>query len=269
PERSKFFSLVSCALVPAARDVRETAAEARVSRVFDRIERECARLFRGQSAVTDRFGAEWSRTYNGLDARLETHGGRAVLALLYPPNALFLVLPLALAVNWSIALNMWLLGAFMYLWGLRRGLHPVAAFACGALVMFCAPHFLHIYAGHLTNLAAMAWVPLIFLAIDEWLRSQRFGWCLLGMLGVAMQILAGHPQYVFYTALGAGIYSLARLAALAGPRLRAAGGLLSLHPGGALLAAAQLLVGIQTTSETIRGKPLPLTFTSQFPMPSE
>jgi len=83
PERSKFFSLVSCALVPAARDVRETAAEARVSRVFDRIERECPRLFRGQSAVTDRFGAEWSRTYNGLDARLETHGGRAVLAPLF------------------------------------------------------------------------------------------------------------------------------------------------------------------------------------------
>jgi len=190
-------------------------------------------------------------------------------ALLYPPNALFLVLPLALAVNWSIALNMWMLGAFMYLWALRRGLHPVAAFACGALIMFCAPHFLHIYAGHLTNLAAMAWVPLIFLAIDEWLRSQRFAWCLLGMLAVAMQILAGHPQYVFYTAVAAGIYSLARLAAFAGPRLRAAGGLLSLHPGGALLAAAQLLVGIQTTSETIRGKPLPFSFAAQFPMPPE
>ena len=190
-------------------------------------------------------------------------------ALLYPPNLLFLVLPLPLAVNWSIALNMWLLGAFMYLWALRRGLHPVAAFTCGALIMFCAPHFLHIYAGHLTNLAAMAWVPLIFLAIDEWLRSQRFGWCLLGMLAVAMQILAGHPQYVFYTAIGAGIYSLVRLVALPGGRLRAAGGLLTLHTGGALLAAAQLVVGIQTTQETIRGNPLPLSFASQFPLPPE
>ena len=83
PARGKFFSLVSCALVPVARDTRETAAEARVSRIFDRIERECPRLFRGQSAVTDRFGAGWSRTYNGLDARLETHGGRAVLAPLF------------------------------------------------------------------------------------------------------------------------------------------------------------------------------------------
>ena len=190
-------------------------------------------------------------------------------ALLYPPNLLFLVLPLALAVNWSIALNMWLLGAFMYLWALRRGLHPLAAFACGALIMFCAPHFLHIYAGHLTNLAAMAWVPLLFLAIDEWLRSRRFGWCLLGMFAVAMQILAGHPQYVFYTAVGAGVYSLVRLLTHAGPRLLLGGGLLTLYAGGALLAAVQLLTGIETTQETIRGKPVPYAFAAEFPFPPE
>jgi hypothetical protein len=190
-------------------------------------------------------------------------------ALLYPPNLLFLALPLPLAVNWTIALNVWLLGAFMYLWMLRRGLRPLAAFTCGALLMFCAPHFLHIYAGHLTNLAAMTWVPLIFLSIDEWLRSQRFGWCMLGMAAVAMQILAGHPQYVFYTAIGAALYSAVRLIGSPGRRLAAAGGLLTLHPGGALLAAAQLLIGIQTTHETIRGKPLPFSFASQFPLPPE
>jgi hypothetical protein len=80
PSRDRIFSLASCALVPAERDPREAAEEQRVSRIFDRIERECVPLFRGQSAVTDRYGAEWSRTYTGLDARLETHAGRAVLA---------------------------------------------------------------------------------------------------------------------------------------------------------------------------------------------
>jgi hypothetical protein len=190
-------------------------------------------------------------------------------ALLYPPNWLFLVLPLARAVNWSIALNMWLLGAFMYLWGLRRGQHPVAAFACGAIVMFGAPHFLHIAAGHLTNLAAMTWAPLIFLTIDEWLRARRPGWLLLGMLAVAMQILAGHPQYVFYTAIGAAVYALVRLPEVSGSRLRAAAGLLTIHAGGAMLAAAQLLPGFQATEETIRGKPLPFSFASEFPFPIE
>src|SRR5438309_7038748 len=49
-------------------------------------------------------------------------------ALLYPPNWLFMALPLPLAVNWSIALNVWMLGAFMYLWGVQRRLQPFAAF---------------------------------------------------------------------------------------------------------------------------------------------
>lgn len=78
--RDRLFSLAACGLVPAVRDPREAAEEERVSRILDRIERECPRVFRGETAVTDRYGAEWSRTYHGLDARLETRAGRAVFA---------------------------------------------------------------------------------------------------------------------------------------------------------------------------------------------
>lgn len=85
PSREKVFSLASCALVAGTRDPGEAAAEARVSRIFDRIERSCPALFRGQTTVTDRYGAEWSRTYTGLDARLETHAGRVVLAPFFRP----------------------------------------------------------------------------------------------------------------------------------------------------------------------------------------
>ena len=152
-------------------------------------------------------------------------------ALLYPPNFLFLALPLPLAANWSIALNVWLLGAFMYLWTLRRGLQPFAAFVSAALLMFCAPHFLHVRAGHITLLAAMPWTPLLFLAIDEWLGSRRLVWCLFGMLAVGMQILAGSPQFVYFTAIVAGGYALLRLFEPAERRLTAAVGLLSFHAG--------------------------------------
>src|SRR5437667_3164923 len=133
-------------------------------------------------------------------------------ALLYPPNWLFLALPLPLATNWSIALSVWLLGAFMYLWAWRRGLHPFAAFVSAALLMFCAPYFLHVPAGHLNILCAIPWIPLLFLAIEEWLASRRLAWCLIGMLTVSMQILSGHPQYVYFTALAAGGYALLRVA---------------------------------------------------------
>ncbi len=181
-------------------------------------------------------------------------------ALLYPPNWLFLVLPLTAAANWSIALNVWLLGAFMYLWALRRGLHPFAGFVAAALLMFCAPHFLRVHAGHIASMAAMAWVPLVFLALDEWAAARRPGWLLLGMAAVAMQILAGHPQTVYLTALAAGLYSVLRLQILAPA---------AIYAGGAALAAVQLLASLQATSETIRDRPVPFEFARSFGFPPE
>ena len=73
---------MSCALRPAARDPAEAAKERRISALFDRIERACPRVFRGQTAVTEPFLKGWARNYNGLDARLEAFGDHAVLNLL-------------------------------------------------------------------------------------------------------------------------------------------------------------------------------------------
>lgn len=72
-------SVVSCALVPAPRDPTDVEKERQVSALFDRIERRCPALFRGQTAVTEPFGSGWSRNYGGLDARLEAFGERVLL----------------------------------------------------------------------------------------------------------------------------------------------------------------------------------------------
>ncbi len=77
--RGRLLGLASCALVRAERDPADIAAEERMSKVFDRIERECPRLFRGHTSMTEPLGDGWSRTYAGLEARLETHHGRVVL----------------------------------------------------------------------------------------------------------------------------------------------------------------------------------------------
>ena len=45
-------------------------------------------------------------------------------ALLYPPNLLYLALPLPQAINWGVALHVFLMGAFMYAWMKFRGLRP-------------------------------------------------------------------------------------------------------------------------------------------------
>lgn len=180
--------------------------------------------------------------------------------LLYPPNWLFLFLPSAAAINWTLTLNIFAIGAFTFFWMRVRGLHPVASFFAGALIMFSGPHFLHVFAGHLPHLAAMTWSPLIFCAIDGLFITRKVRWCLLGMFAVATQVVAGFPQYVFYTALIAGFYSALRL--IRNWNTSLAVKLPAIYPGGAALAAVQLLPAIEATRETARGVRVPFEFAS-------
>ncbi|HEY5992829.1 MAG TPA: hypothetical protein VIU10_09635, partial [Candidatus Udaeobacter sp.] len=188
-------------------------------------------------------------------------------ALLYPPNWLFLVLSTPVAINWSVALHVFAFGAFMFFWMKQRGLSAVASFFGGMLVMFCGAFFPHVFAGHLPQVSAMTWTPLIFCSIDAVFRTQRARWSLLGMFAVAMQTLAGFPQYVFYTAIVAGLYAALHLIGHWNWRVAAAS--LGIYPGGALLAAVQLLPAIQTTRETTRGFRLPFQFASMLSLPPE
>ena len=211
-------------------------------------------------------------------------------ATLYPPNLLLLFLPLPLAINWSIALNVWLMGVFMYAWAAFRGLKPLACFVAGVLLMFCGPHFIHLYAGHIVNMATMAWAPLIFLAIDGVFACgsdggprRLLGWCLLGMFAVAMQIFAGHPQYLFYTGIAAGLYMLlgAVQTLVAQRRTQGTGqtifralilpscALAVIYVGGVALAAVQFFTAMQASGETIRSVKVPFEFASMFGFPPE
>ena len=72
-------SVVSCALRPATRDPADVEREKRASMLFDRIEKACRTLFRGQTAVAEPLNGGWSRYYSGLDARLEAYADRVVL----------------------------------------------------------------------------------------------------------------------------------------------------------------------------------------------
>src|SRR5262249_28193054 len=122
--------------------------------------------------------------------------------------------------------------------------------------------------GHLPNLCTMAWIPPVFLAIDMWIMRRDARAVLLGIAAVAMQIFAGHPQYVFYGAIGAGLYGMVRLAQ-ADQKMKCAWGLLSMYPGGAALAAVQLLTAVQASGETVRQAHLPWDFVAMFGFPPE
>jgi len=225
-------------------------------------------------------------------------------ALLYPLNFPYLILPLNAAINTGIILHVFLMGLFMFLWVRQRRLHPLAALLSGIIAMFCGAHFLHIYAGHLPNLCAMIWVPLILLAVDGLLEKPSLGWVLMGSFAFAMQILAGHPQYVYYTGMTILVY--APLSIFAGsPRLNvqadggishhgnqdgfsgrnggmgrsffpriAAGGrpliaIAAMIAAGAALSAVQILPGLEAARESVRTGGVPFSFAAMFSFPPE
>ena len=190
-------------------------------------------------------------------------------ALLYPPNLIFLFLPLPLAIAWSFALHVFLFGTCVYAWGCGRGLNRLPAFIAGAAAMFGAGFFLHIHAGHLSNICTMAWVPLVFLSMDRWMKTRRFVWILLAAASAALQVFAGHIQYFYFGALVAAAYGFGLLAVRRENRLGAALGLVAIYPIAFILAAAQILPGMDAAAESVRGGGTPYGFAAMFSFPPE
>jgi len=189
-------------------------------------------------------------------------------ALLYPLNAFFLVLPLSKAINVSVALHVFLLGLFMFLWASYRGLHPAACLVSAVIVMFCGPHFMQIYAGHLPHLCTMTWAPLVFLSIDGVLEKRSSRWCLLGVFAVTMQILAGYPQHVFYTGVASSVY-VGLCLFRTDRKFSAVFGFFAIYAGACLLAAIQLLPGIEVAAESVRSHGASYEFAARFSFPPE
>ncbi len=190
-------------------------------------------------------------------------------ALLYPPNVIFLFLPLCRAANLSLLMHLVILGWGMHSLASRRGLHPLAAWL-GALVLpLSGSVFPHVYAGHLPNLCTMAWTPWVFSGLEDFYRHRRLQGLLLASAAVCLQILAGHVQYVFYTAIAAGLHAL--ICSITEPpvRRRALPAVAAIYLAAAALSAAQLLPGLAGVSEGVRHAKLGLNFTSMFSFPPE
>ncbi len=190
-------------------------------------------------------------------------------ALLYPPNWLHLFLPLGPALNLGIILHVFFAGFFTYLWALHRGMNPLSAFVTGVIFMWGGAYYLHLFAGHLPNLCSMVWGPLILLSVDALLeRPAAAQWLLLGIFAVSMQVLAGHPQYVYFTAIIAWIYGVIHL-----DKVKASwtflASLAAIYAGASLLTAVQLWTGIQAYSECSRNIPLAFQSAASFSFPPE
>jgi hypothetical protein len=200
--------------------------------------------------------------------------GNPQYGLFYPPNWLHFFLPTGWAINLIAAFHFWLAGLLTASWCRSRGASTVACLVGGTIFALSGPVMLHLYAGHLTYLCAVAWTPAIFMACDRIVERRGTGSILLGATMVAMQFLAGYPQPVFYTAILVVPYVTAHVWFSVEPRrvragARALATVAAMYLLGAALAGAQLFPALAAARESVRATPLDFAQASTYALPLE
>ncbi|HUW61884.1 MAG TPA: hypothetical protein VMZ06_12865 [Candidatus Bathyarchaeia archaeon] len=189
-------------------------------------------------------------------------------ALFYPPNLIYLFLPLAKALNLDLAFHVFLMGALTFAWARGRGLTRLASFFAGVTAMFSGAFFMHVFGGHLTMIAVFAWSPLLFLAVDKTIEQPRVSWVLGGAFAVTMMLLAGSPHPVFIVGVGVGLYVLLHLRRVAmSPKRLAALAVMAAAP--LLLTAIQLWPSLEVAGASMRGAGASYDFTTTRSFPPE
>jgi len=126
-------------------------------------------------------------------------------ATLYPPNLLYLLLPQTWAVGVLVAIHLAVAatGAAALARACRGGRLPSAA--AGLAFICIAPVQARLLIGQLQFTEAISWLPWIMVATVLLLREPtRAAWLALSAL-IGWQILAGHPQAVWISAVSAGL----------------------------------------------------------------
>jgi hypothetical protein len=209
------------------------------------------------------------------------------MAVLYPPDLLFAALSFPRAVAVSQWLHLSLAAGGMYALCRRGwGLDPLAA--GGGALAFAGAGFFGAHMGHLNQVHASAWLPLVALCVlrlaATWGRPGPPGtagapetgparllggvpWLAAGGTAVALQLTAGHTQEAYYSLLAVGllaagytVFPPAR-APVRWTHLTAYGAAVL---NGALLAGAQLLPAIELTRHSYRQGGIPLEEATAF-----
>ncbi len=134
------------------------------------------------------------------------------VGLLYPPNWLVTPLDAPTAITVSLLLHVaWALAGAYRVARATLGLDQLPALVAAAV--FGLSGYMGAKVENINQFQALAWMPWLFLLLHHAIHGQtrrdklRYG-LLLGV-GLALQLLAGHPQTVFISGLGLGMYAIA------------------------------------------------------------
>ena len=123
--------------------------------------------------------------------------------MLYPFNILLVGIYGAIGADWSlkaqcvfVVFHFYLAGLFTYI--LARDLRVGRAGASVAAVTFMLCGFMTAHAGHLNQMSAAAWMPLIFFLFNRSLTRRRLSYAIAAGAAMGIALLAGHLQSIFY-----------------------------------------------------------------------
>ncbi len=127
-----------------------------------------------------------------------------LVAVLYPPNLLYLVLTPEHAMETLALFHLLLAAALLYSFGRALGLSRTASMV-GGLVYSCSAFLAH---RHLTPplIATLAWIPGPFISVARIHRGGGAVWCAALMVSVAMLILSGYVIYTTYALQALALY---------------------------------------------------------------
>jgi hypothetical protein len=120
------------------------------------------------------------------------------MALFYPATLLFFVLPLPYALSYDLILHVVLAGFFTY--HLARQTAAVGrAGALAAGITFAFSGFFAAQAGHINQISAAVWLPLMLLLFDRAYKRRSLLSTLLCGAVIGLTLLAGHTQETYMT----------------------------------------------------------------------
>lgn len=116
---------------------------------------------------------------------------------LYPLNIALAFIPPFLSMNYSIMIALMVAGTGMYTFSRRLpGMNLFGALGSGVVFMLCS--FFIARMKHLNMIVVAAYLPWALFCIHKYCTTFKFKWSVLLSFVIALQILAGHPQMLYF-----------------------------------------------------------------------
>jgi hypothetical protein len=185
------------------------------------------------------------------------------VAAFYPPHWLLFLLPpeaVGSALSWLVVAHVILAGWCMYPYARSQNLGRAGAMTATIGYMFAGKWMFHLLDGGHYILIGLAWLPLFLLLLEAAIRRGSLVRASFAGAVFALIVLSTHPQWTFYAALFAAVWTLGT-ALESAPFTPALARWAGLGLWAALVAfalsAVQLLPTLEAASQASRGAGVP------------